>query len=143
MKALCVLLVLFLGSTLCECNAAELHPACSPGLAPRSTVAPKLPPRLHNEFVGKAQVEFVISPSGQVQSPVIASAEWRPIGHHNIKPIGYDEAILLAVALWVYPPQQHACRHQAPVEFKWDDSSGPTAGRPNNSFKPNPLRGPA
>ena len=141
MKALCVLLVLFLASSLSACDAAELHPVCSPGLTPLSTVAPELPSRLHNEFVGKAQAVFVVSPSGKVQSPAIASSEWRPIGHHNIKPIGYDEAILSAVALWVYPPQQRACRHQAPVEFKWDGSAGPAAGRSNNSFKPSPHQG--
>ena len=142
MRTICNLVVLLLGNTLGVCAAAEPLPACFSGLTPTSTVAPKLPARLHNEFSGKAQVSFVISPAGQVQFPVIASADWHPIGRSVGQPIGYNEAILSAVAQWRYPHRQHSCRHQVPIEFRAEDSS-PTAGRSNNSFKPNPLRGSA
>jgi hypothetical protein len=142
MRTICNLVVLLLGSALGACAAAEPPPACSSGLAPTSAVAPELPPRLHNEFSGKAQVSLVVSPAGQVQSPVIVSAEWHPVGRSVGQPIGYNEAILSAVAQWRYPHSQHACRHQVPVEFRAKDA-GSTAGRSNNSFKPMPLRGTA
>ena len=142
MKTICNLVVLFLGVTFGACAAAELPPACSSGLTPTSTVPPKLPPRLHNEFSGKAQVSFVINPDGQVLSPSIVSAEWHPVGRSAGQPVGYNEAILSAVAQWRYPHRQHACRHQVPVEFQVEGAST-TAGRSNNSFKPKPLRGSA
>ena len=142
MRTICSLVVLLLGITLGACAAAEPPPPCSSGLAPTSTVPPKLPPRLHNEFSGKAQVSFVISTAGQVQSPVIVSAEWHPVGRSAGQPIGYNKAVLSAVVRWRYPRRQHACRHQATVEFQ-ATAAGPTAGRPNNSFKPTPLRGTA
>ena len=142
MRTTCNLVALFLGITLGACAAAEPPPTCSSGLTPTSTVPPKLPPRLHNEFSGKTQVSFVISPAGHVQSPVIVSTEWHPVGRSAGQPIGYNEAILSAVAQWRYPYRPHACRHQVPVEFQVA-GSGPTAGRSNNSFKPTPLRGAA
>ncbi|KAB2906914.1 MAG: hypothetical protein F9K30_24220 [Dechloromonas sp.] len=142
MRAIRNVLVLSLSFTLSACSAAEPTPACASELAPTSTVPPKLSPKLHNEFTGKAQVSFVVSPSGHVQSPTIVSAEWRPVGRSSGQPIGYDEAILAAVSQWRYPQQPQACRHQVPVEFQMDDSSS-TAGRSNNSFKPMPLRGTA
>jgi hypothetical protein len=133
---------LFLGITLSACAAAESLPPCSSGLTPQSTVTPMLPPRLHNEFSGTAQVSFVISPAGQVQSPVIVSAEWRPVGRSTGQPVGYNGAILSAVAQWRYPHRQLACIHQVSMEFQTDSSSAP-AGRSNNSSKPTPLRGAA
>ena len=134
--------VFSLGIALCACAAAAPLPRCSSELAPTATVVPRLPPRLHNEFSGKAQVAFVIRPNGHVQSPVIVSAEWQPIGRSRGKPVGYNDATLSAVAEWRYPLREQACRHQVPVEFHFEGSS-PTAGRSNNSFKPNPLRGSA
>ena len=134
------LVVVALGITLSSCAAAESPPSCSAELVPESTVPPKLPPKLHNEFTGIAQVSFVIDSAGHVQSPTIVSADWHPIGRSAGQPVGYNEAILSAVALWRYPPRQQPCRHQVPVEFQLEDSSGPLAGRSNNSFKPNLLR---
>jgi hypothetical protein len=134
------LAVLFLSITLSACAAAESPPACSSGLTPTSTVPPKLPPRLHSQFSGTAQVSFVINPAGQVHSPVIVSAEWHPVGHSTGQPVGYNEAILSAVAQWRYPHRQQACSHQVPIEFQVEDSST-TTGRSNNSFKPTPHRG--
>ncbi|WP_394002089.1 hypothetical protein ACF3M1_15315 [Luteimonas sp. WGS1318] len=142
MKTVSDLIFLLLGITLGACSAAELPPACSAGLAPTSTVAPTLPLRLHNEFSGVAQVAFVISPSGQVQSPAIISADWRPVGRSSGQPVGYNEAVIAAVAQWRYPHRRQACRHQVPVEFQAGSVSA-TAGRSNNSFKPMPLRGTA
>jgi hypothetical protein len=78
-----------------------------------------------------------------VESPSITSAEWAPSGHDNKGPIGYNEAILSAVAQWRYPPRERACRQSVPIEFKIDGSSSTTAGGSNNSFKPKPLRGSA
>jgi hypothetical protein len=135
-------MVLLLGTTLSAC-AAGSPPSCSSGLVPASTVTPKLPPKLHNEFTGKAQVSFVIDPAGHVQSPTIVSAEWHPVGRSTGQPVGYNEAILSAVVQWRYPPRHQSCRHQIPVEFQIGGSAGFPAGRSNNSFKPNPLRGSA
>ena len=140
MRKICNLAVLLLGVTLSACAAAEPPLACSAGLTPTLTVPPRLPPRLHNEFSGTAQVSFVINPAGQVQSPAIVSAEWHPVGRGSGQPAGYNEAILSAIAQWRYPHRQHACRHQVPIEFQVEDSSA-AAGRSNNSFKGKPLRG--
>ncbi|MBB4656722.1 hypothetical protein GGR73_003295 [Xanthomonas sp. F14] len=142
MREIYNLMVFSLGIALCACASAAPPPRCSFGLAPTATVAPRLPPRLHNEFSGKAQVAFVIGPTGHVQSPVIVSAERHPIGRSRGQPVGYNDAILSAVAQWRYPSREQACRHQVPVEFHFEGSS-PAVGRSNNSFKPNPLRGSA
>jgi hypothetical protein len=142
MRATFNLVVFSLGTALCACAAATPPLRCSSGLTPTATAPPNLLPRLHNEFSGKAQVAFVISPTGHVQSPIIVSAEWHPSGRSPAQPVGYNEAILSAVVQWRYPPRQQACRHQIPIEFQLEGSS-PTAGRSNNSFKPNPLRGSA
>jgi hypothetical protein len=142
MRAIRNLVALSLGITLSACASAEPPPICPFGLAPSYTVPPKLPPRLHNEFSGKAVVAFVITPSGHVQSASIISAEWHPEGRSTGQPIGYNEAVLSAVAQWRYPKRPQACRQQAPVVFQVEASSPPT-GRSNNSFKPKPLRGSA
>ena len=142
MRAFCKLAGLFLGITLGACAAAESPPTCLAALTPTSTTPPKLPPRLHNEFYGKAQVSFVISPAGEVLSPVILSTEWHPVGRSSGQPIGYNEAILSSVAQWRYPSRQRACRHQVPVELQVAGTD-PMAGRSNNSSKPTPLRGAA
>lgn len=137
MKAFGYSAVLFVGISLSACAVAEPLPTCSAGLTPTSTVAPKLPPRLHNEFSGTAQVSFVIDTSGQVQSPSIVSAEWHPFGRSTGDPVGYDEAVLSAVSRWRYPHRQQACSHQVPIKLQVEGSST-TAGRPNQSFKPTP-----
>lgn len=137
------LVVLLLGIPLGTCAAAEPPSACSSGLTPISTVLPKLPPLLHNEFSGKAHVSFVISPVGQVHSPAIVSAEWHPIGRSHGQPFGYNKAILSAVSQWRYPTRGNWCSHEVPIEVQFTDSSSSAAGRSKNSFKPTPLRGAA
>jgi hypothetical protein len=135
MRPSCNLVVLFLGIMLSACAVAAPPPGCPPGLSPLSTVPPKLPSRLHNEFSGKAEVSFVISSAGHVQSPTIVSTTWQPIGRSTGKPFGYNEAILSAVAQWRYPHRQQACRHQVPVKLEFQDSSSHAAGRSNISFE--------
>lgn len=115
------LATLSLGLALCTCAAAAPLPRCPSGLTPTRAVAPKLPPRLHNEFSGEAEVALVINRSGSVQSPEIVSSEWHPIGRSPAKPIGYHEAILAAVSQWRFPPMKHACRHQFPIEFDLEE----------------------
>lgn len=123
MRTIRNLVILSLGITLSACAAAEALPSCPAGLPPVTTAPPKLPPRLHNEFTGKAEVSFVISPSGHVQSPAIVSAEWHPVGRSTGQPIGYSEAILSAVASWRYSHRPQACRHRISVEFQAERSS--------------------
>src|SRR5690606_21747417 len=96
MRGTYTLVILSFDIVLSVCTAAAPHPSCPTGLASVSTVPPKLPPRPHNEFSGKAEVSFVISPSGHVQLPIIVSAEWHPVGRSTVQPIGYSEAILSA-----------------------------------------------
>jgi hypothetical protein len=64
MRTICNLVVLVLGITLSACASADPPPACSSGLTPTFTVPPKLPPRLHNEFSGKAQFFLSLAPPG-------------------------------------------------------------------------------
>lgn len=123
MRAIRDLVILSLGITLSACAAAEALPSCPNGLPPVTTAPPKLPPRLHNGFTGKAEVSFVISPSGHVQSPAIVSAEWHPVGRSTGQPIAYSEAILSAVANWRYSHRPQACRHRISVEFQAEGSS--------------------
>ena len=116
---------------------------CDTQLSPLRTVAPKLPSRLHNEFVGKAVVSYVVDTAGRVRSVRILSSDWTPSGHSNEQPVGYAEAILAAVAQWQFAPQPQACVHQTPLLFEADSNLQSDAVRPNHSFKPTPLRGAA
>ena len=129
MRAIASLIVVALSIAPSVCAASAPIPTCSDGLVPLSTVPPQLPPRLHNEFTGKAQVSFAVGSDGDVQAPAIVSSEWRPVGRSSGQPIGYDEAILAAVAQWRYPRRQRACRHQVPVEIQISASaSAPAVG---------------
>src|SRR3546814_13500877 len=98
MRAIDLYIVAVLSLAPSACAASDPISACSSGLVPLSTVPPQLPPRLHNEFTGKAQVSFVVGPDGDVQSPIVVSSEWHPVGRSSGQPVGYDEAILAAIA---------------------------------------------
>lgn len=97
---------------------------CADQLSPVHSTAPKLPARLHNEFVGHAVVSYVVDAAGEVHLPTIISSEWRPIGRSTGQPTGYTEAILTALAQWRFAPQGQACRNQTKLEFSFSD---PTA----------------
>ena len=127
MRATSLFIASFLILAPSACAAAESPPACPTGLIPLSTVPPQLPPRLHNEFTGRAQVAFVVSPGGDVQSPTIVSAEWHPVGRSSGQPVGYSEAILAAVAQWRYPARSSACHHLVPIEIQMSALPGPSA----------------
>lgn len=114
------LLLLHVGITFAPHAGAGPLPDCASGLTPVLMVAPELPRRLHNEFIGSARVSFIIGPAGDVRSPVIVSSKWQAVGRSAGQPVGYDEAVLSAVAQWRYPHRPHACRHQAPVELQVD-----------------------
>ena len=116
------LAVLFLTMTTSSFASTSSLPTCPEELEPEVRVAPQLPPRLHNRFIGYAEVAVVIGPSGDVQSPTITAEEWQPLGRSGGKPFGYHEAILTAVAQWRYEQRQHACRHMFPIRFVADDS---------------------
>jgi len=135
MKPIRNLVVFSLGLTLGGYASAATLLTCPSGLAPSFTATPKLPSRLHNEFSGEAQVSFVVSVAGHVQSPTIVSSAWQPVGLSTGQPVGYNEAILSAVAQWRYPPRHRACRHRVPVEFKFQGSSSVGAGRSNFSSR--------
>ena len=131
-------LSLFCGSTSAR---HDVMPACSSTLTPTVTVVPKLPPKLHNDFSGKAVATFIVDVNGYVQSASILSSEWRPHGRTRTNSAGYNDVVLSAVTQWQYPPQAKSCRHQAPFEFIFDGGPISTSGRSNNSFKPSPHQG--
>ena len=113
MKALCLLIFLVLSPAA---FAGQVHAAGCPGKsAPLSTVPPKFPAMLHNEYSGKAEIAFTIAPSGGVVRPVIASLQLHPVGHSGKTPRGYREALLAAVSQWRYPPRAHACHKQVTI----------------------------
>ena len=135
--------IFFLGSSINACSTQQSIPACASNLSPVFSVPPRLPPKLHNEFEGRAVIFFIVDREGRVQSPAVASSEWHPLGRTRSSSVGYNDVILSAVQQWRYPPQVEPCRHQAPFEFKFNEGLNPLAGRSNNSFKPKPLRGSA
>jgi hypothetical protein len=117
-------------------NASVLQddiPVCASDLAPASTVFPKLPAHLHNEFTGKVVASFIVDAAGRVESASILSSDWHPVGRTRENPDGYNKLILSAVKQWQYPQQLRPCRHQVPFEFIWDDISSSAAGRRINT----------
>ena len=94
---------------------------CEKSLVATSYVTPRIPPRLHNEYEGRAVVSFMINESGAVVNPVIVTSEWKPVGHSGNGPIGYHEAILAAVAGWKFPPRREGCINEAPVVIRFED----------------------
>jgi hypothetical protein len=112
----------FVGCSALAVAGDDAVAPCKDRLSPIHTVAPALPPRLHNEFTGKAVVSYIVGVDGRVQSPTIASSEWHPVGRSSGEPVGYTEAILEAVAQWQFAPQAQTCRNQSPVEITFGDS---------------------
>ena len=144
MMLICRLVVIFLlGLSINACSAQHSIPACASSMSPVVSVPPMLPPKLHNDFEGSAVVTFIVDREGRVQSPTIASSEWHPVGNTRPNSVGHNDVILSTVRQWRYPPQARSCRHRVPFDFKFDETLSPSAGRSNNSFKPNPLRGSA
>src|SRR5690606_39896307 len=72
-------------------RSSDLVAPCQDRLSPIHTVAPTLPPRLHNEFTGKAVVSYIVGVNGRVQSTTITSAEWRPVGRSSGQPVRSEE----------------------------------------------------
>ena len=114
-SACAFLLVAVLG----ESAAAEPLKACASGLSPESSVGPKLPRKLHNEFAGTAEISLIILPTGDVLSAKVVSATWKPVGRSRGEPTGYNESIVSALSQWRYPARRVACRHTFPMEFQW------------------------
>jgi hypothetical protein len=83
---------------------------------PVKTVVPKLPPILHNEYVGTIYVSFFVRSDGRVHAPVITRSSLRPIGRSKGEPRGYNEAVIAAVSEWRYPAGRY-CRATIPIEF--------------------------
>ena len=94
--------------------------ACAGEPVPVASVAPTLPPRLHNTFEGYVVVEFELSEDGQVQRPRTRLSEWTPVGSARGEPEGYEGAVLSAVSQWRYPPQEQPCRATTRVEFQFE-----------------------
>lgn len=105
-----------------ECWAKGALAKCSS--RPYQSPPPKLPTSLHNEFTGVAVVSFMVDRTGQVRSPHIVSSNWRPIGRARGQPVGYDQAIVDAVAQWRYLPQVQPCANQVPVEIRFEEADG-------------------
>ena len=135
-----IAVVFLVGASANACCAQNSIPPCASGLLPVVSVPPTIPAKLHNDFEGSAVISFVVDREGRVQSPAVASSQWHPLGRTRPSSLGHNDAILSAVRQWRYPPQAKSCRHQVPFEFEFDESLIPSADRPNNAFKPTPLR---
>jgi hypothetical protein len=103
------LILILLGAFSASADSHVVAMHCDAPPKPITTVAPKLPAILHNEYDGFALVRITISKSGLVLAPRIVTEKWTPTGHRGTKPIGYAQAILHAIAQWKYPPQKFAC----------------------------------
>lgn len=93
-------------------------PSCPRKLAPVTALPPKFPALLHNEYFGKAEIAFIVTPSGGVEKITIVSLQLHPVGHTGNKPQGYREALLSAVNQWRYAPRPNACRQQLTIAVK-------------------------
>jgi hypothetical protein len=143
MKHLWILSILFIIAGASSCSAPKTLAVCPTDLTPISIQPPKLPAELHNEFIGTIHISLIVDRFGHVQSPIVTSAEWHPVGRSRGQPSGYNDAIISAVTHWRYPAQKHSCKHKVAIELQQDDLRGAPAVRSNNSFKPTPLRGAA
>jgi hypothetical protein len=103
------------------CVKKENITLCERDLQPTVRVTPKLPPKLHNEFRGNAEVEYIVTPHGEVRDARIVSVEWRPIGNSGGQPQGYEEAILKAVGEWKYAPVGRSCMATKRITFMFED----------------------
>ena len=121
-----VILILLLGATA-ACAST------SGGLARVSGGAVVPPADACFAFTGMcaATVQFSVQPSGSVVDVSLKESS---------RDRACDQSIKLAVAKWRYEPRPHAVTVVERVEAYTCPSQG-TA--PNNSFKPNPLRGSA
>jgi hypothetical protein len=90
---------------------------------------------LHNEFSGTAWVGYVVEENGQVNSPRILRQNWQPTGNSVGEPLGYEQAILYAVAKWRFSPQPKKCWNETPIEISFEDLTGSFSTRSNNALK--------
>jgi TonB family protein len=102
-------------------EGADAVASCRSDSQPIVRVAPEFPPKLHNEFEGQAQIEYVVTLNGEVRDARIVSAEWRPVGIARGEPQGYDQAILSAVNQWKYAPVERPCMVTTRITFKFED----------------------
>lgn len=106
--------------TACASDESAIA-ACSSDIELLVSVAPEIPPRLHNSFEGYAIVEFELTEDGSVHQPRIISSQWNPVGRAGGEPDGYEAAILSAAQQWRYSPQEHQCRGTRRVEFRFQN----------------------
>ncbi|MET1163060.1 MAG: hypothetical protein ABWY48_11030 [Pseudoxanthomonas sp.] len=109
-------------------------PACAAKLLTVVTVAPELPPRLHNEFAGRAIVLLVIDEAGHLSgSPLIGSTKWKSVRRSRGQPVGYDHSILAAVSQWRYPHNSESAASRSPSTSDSTDKVRPFGRR--DSFR--------
>ncbi|KRB10892.1 hypothetical protein ASD86_00045 [Lysobacter sp. Root690] len=58
------------------------------------------------------------------------SQQWHPFGHGGRVPIGYREAILVAVSKWRFAPRVAACKGRTIVSLQVDSEVSPQAMPP-------------
>ena len=102
-----------------QASATKLN-FCTPKPQPIKVIAPTLPPKLHNEFVGTITVAFRLE-NGVVQEPWILRRELRPVGNARGEPFGYDEAVLSAVSKWRYSRSISSCHTNTEIRIEWTD----------------------
>ena len=115
------LLIVSTAVCMVACNSEiEALANCAPTIAPVASVAPSFPPRLHNSFEGRAEIEIEVAAQGDVHSARILSAQWSPVGNARGEPVGYEEAILSAVSQWRYAPMAQRCVTTTRIEFRFE-----------------------
>lgn len=103
-------------SAACSQKEVTRIEACPSMVAPIASPHGRFPFSVDSEFQARFVVAFVISRDGSVESPRIASTDWRPGPNIKEGPKAYQDAVLASVSRWKYPPREAPCRHELPFE---------------------------
>ncbi|WP_313221390.1 hypothetical protein [Pseudoxanthomonas mexicana] len=107
-----------------KCSHTEVSRigTCPSAVAPIASPYGRFPFSVDSEFQARFVVAFVIRRDGSVESPRIASTDWRPGPNIKEGPKPYQDAVLASVSRWKYPPRDAPCRHELPFEVSMGDA---------------------